>query len=320
MCFGIRAKKRNRGVTFIEIILTLALLLIITAPMITTLKLSADKISAYMDYRKAFNRTSMAVALLKTPVFYCGLGMPVSADKYKNAFGNLRFEPFRWNGPIEVRTGPSSYPNSELRIAYAQPGSSRLAELSVNTSFSGSVMLNRFPESNELPDSFSGSSTDLRRWLLFCGIMPPSLPLYITGVSGKKLFVENNISSHFSIPKGERPCIFRAMTVYCRNGCVYTRDFRASGDQPRVKGIMDMRFDVDVDNKLITVYVLSRGDNIYDNRKLIIGQDSWPEEYISPWIKKSTGYQMYASKFVWRLPNCICESITDGKNVTEQFL
>ena len=319
MLSGLRIR-RNDGFTLVEICIGAALLLVIAVPLITTLRLSADRISVYMDYRKAFNRTLRAAALLKVPVFYCGFGMPVSPAEYNKAFGGIKSDPFRWNGPIEAKSGPSNYPNSELRIAYAQPGSSKLAEHSVSSSFTGCVKLTEAPDSSEMPESFSAGSKDLRRWLLFCGITPPSMPLYITGASGKNLILANNFSSDFSIPKGDRPFVFRAMSVYCRNDYIYTKDFRAAGDQPRVKGVVDMRFDVDMENKLITMYVLSRGDIVHDACRQIIGRESWPEEYIRPWDEKGSRYQMYASKFVWRLPNCICENIMDGKNIVEQHL
>ena len=319
MCFGLGVEKKNSGFTIIEVIMVLALFLVIIPPFITILKLSADKIVFYMDYRKAFDRTSRVVALLKAPVFYCGFGMPVSAERYKNVFCNLNFAPFDWNGPIESITGPSAYPNSELRIVYAQPARWKLDEPSNGVAFTGCVLLTETPEVSELPTSFSRNSTDLKRWLLFRGIVPPSLPLYITCAKGKNLIVENNISSHFSIPNGERPYVFRAMKVYCMNDRVYTRDFRASGEQPRVTGIQDMRFDVDMENKLITMYVLSRGDIVYACGQKIIGQESWPEEYIKPWKEKGSRYQMYAYKFVWRLPNCICENIISSESIEELF-
>lgn len=319
MCFGRIKMGRNSGFTLIELSIALIIFLLMTLSMIATLKLSVDRMLVYMDERKAFNRTSRVIALMKAPVFYCGFGMPVGSDDYKKAFGGQRFDPFRWNGPITTRTGSSNLPNSEMRIAYAQPGSTKIAAESLNFSSPGNIVLNQKPLDSELADSFAGNSNDTKNWILFPNMMPPSLPLCITGIDDKTLNVVNNMNLQFNIPQGDRLFLYRAMSVYCLSDCVYTRDYRAAGDQPRIVGIQDLRFDVDITNRLVTIYILARGDSVFDSPKPIINIISWPTEYIQPWINKPSKYQLYASKIVWGLPNCVQENVTKGKGITERF-
>ena len=95
----------------------------------------------------------------------------------------------------------------------------------------------------------------------------------------------------------------RAMKVYALNDCLYTKDFRSAGDQPRVTGIMDIRFDVDLPNRTVAVYILARGDKLYDSPQEISGKEDWPEEYIGYWIGKGSRYRLFAAKFIWYLPN-----------------
>ena len=113
----------------------------------------------------------------------------------------------------------------------------------------------------------------------------------------------------------------RAMCVYSLNDCLYTKDFRAPGAQPRIKGILDIRFDQDKEKRLIKVYILARGDRLYDSSVEIEGREEWPEEYIRQWEEKGSKYKLFASKSVWFLPNLIgsdliCEEYI---NTTEQF-
>lgn len=321
LSFGHQGSGSTKGFILTELIISLAIFLIITAAILNSLTLSSNKITAFMDYRKAMIRTAKAVALLKMPAFYCGFGMPVGAAEYKKAFGNQKFDPFRWEGPIKSYTGPSGFADSELRIAFAAPGRSRLTKMTLSETKEGYLYLDKLPEKGDIGESFSGYSFDIRNWIFFADTFPPGLPFCITGLSGKIMTVKNYISPAFSILQNDRLYHFRAIRIYCLNGTVYTKDHRSPGDQPRVSGIMDMRFQVDAELKTLTVYVLARGDHEYSEKREIIDAYLWPEEYISPWKDKRSKYQLYASKTVWRLPNCTRENLMNMENasIKEQF-
>ncbi len=311
MSVGRQKIRDHRGFLLTELLISLLTFIVITAAILTTLKLSAEKITSFLDYRKATLRIAKAAALLKAPVFYCGFGMPLSSSVYKRAFGSQKFDPFRWEGPISACKGPNSFANSELRIAYAMPGTPRLSLRTVSEYSESLVRLDKFPPLGSIGESFAGCAFDIRNWVIFPSSFPPALPLRITAASGKTLSVKNNFDSSFSISKGDRIYHFRAMKIYCLNDRLYTKDFRSSGDQPRIEGIRDMRFDVDIGKRTITVYLLVRGDHLYEKNMPIKNSDLWPDEYIGPWISKGSKYQQFAAKRVWRLPNCISEEITD---------
>lgn len=321
MFAGHMRTKDPNGFILAEILISLLIFIVITAAILTTLKLSTEKITSFLDYRKAAVRIAKANALIKSPVFYCGYGMPVAGGSYKKAFGGQKFDPFRWDGPISAYSGPSGLINSELRITYAMPGSVRLSEMTVSHEDENLIRLDRFPEQGSIGDSFTGCSYDIRNWVLFSSSFPPALPFCITGAYGKTLMIKNNFTTSFSLSKGDRMHHLRALKLYCLNDTLFTRDFRASGDQPRVTGIRDIRFDVDIPARKLTVYVLARGDHIYGQKRPIIGAGSWPKEYIEPWIKKETKYQLYASKTIWRLQNCVGSDLIDLEttSVREHF-
>ena len=305
-----RTKDPN-GFILAEILISLLIFIVITAAILTTLKLSTEKITSFLDCRKAAVRIAKANALLKSPVFYCGYGMPVAGGSYKKAFGGQKFDPFRWEGPISAYYGPSGLINSELRITYAVPGIVRLSEMTFSEADENLIRLDKFPEKGTIGESFAGCSYDIKNWVLFSSSFPPALPFCITGSYGRSLMVKNNFSTSFSLSKGDRMHHLRALKVYCLNDTLFTRDFRTSGDQPRVTGIRDMRFDVDIHAKRLTVYVLARGDHIYGEKRPIIGAKSWPREYIDPWLSKETKYQLFASKTTWRLQNCVGPDLID---------
>lgn len=309
MLYGRIIKIKTKGFSLIELLIALLIFVLVTVPIISTFKISIEKMTAFVDYRKAMNRRARAVSLLKAPIFHCGFGMPYDADSYKESFGSLKFEPFRWDGPISVKTGASSFASSEIRIAYAMPGSTKLADQCSTDLPEGTLRLHKFPEPGEIGDSFAAAGADIRNWIFFSSTTPPSTPLRVTGITGKNMQVKNELGKSFQLLKGDRTYHFRALKLYCLNGTIYTRDYRSPGDQPRIAGIVDMRFDLDKPKKLIKIYILVRGDTVYSTKRAIIGKESWPEEYISDWIERSPNYQLYASKIVWRLPNCVEENI-----------
>ena len=303
MWYGQRRSGSSRGFSLPEILVGITLMLMITFPLLPALKASADKTVSYFDYMRAHVRTSRTKAILKSPVFYCGLGMPVSPSKYKRSFGSQKFDPFRWEGPIGVCKGPSGLDKSELRISYSRKGSTKAADAVESNLDEARFMLHKFPEPNELGESFSDNSPDIRNWVFFPSSVPPATPFCVTGLSGKEITVKNSMDASFSICRGDRVHHLRALRVYVLNDCLYTKDFRSPGDQPRVPGIMDIRFDVDVPKKTVAVYILARGDKLYDSPQEISGKEKWPEEYIEYWIERGSRYRLFASKTVWHLPN-----------------
>lgn len=319
--YGQMKRHKNKAFSLIELVVSIGIMLIMTPLFISTVKIAVDRIDIDTEHMKAHKRISRAESLLKAPLFYCGFGMPVDASIYKVAFGSQKYDPFRWDGPISVKKGPSGFDNSELRVSFARPGSAKLTRMTQSETPDGVVNLHKYPDQNEIGDTYSNNSPDVRNWVLFPTSFPPSTPFCVTGLTGKTMSVNNNMGRSFSISGGDRVHHMRAMCVYSLNDCLYTKDFRAPGAQPRIKGIMDIRFDLDIEKRLVKVYILARGDRLYDTPKEIEGREEWPEEYIRQWDEKGSKYKLFASKTVWYLPNLIGSDVICEEyiNATEQF-
>lgn len=280
-------------------------------PMLAALSTVSGRVALYLDYRTASSRAARAAVLLKAPVFYCGYGMPTDAQEYKKAFDDQITEPFSWNGPISSMS--RACPNDELRVAYARPGASRTSRAILSDGPTAVVEFSKNPDANEVASASSFSKPkSVKNWIVFGSAVPLSAPFSITKIEDRSLTVKSYSAENFSIPQCERMYLFRAMKVFCRNGCLYTADYRTSGEQPRVDGVCDMRFDVDRNKKELTVYILVKGNATYDSPRDIIGKESWPDDYLRPWLENLPHYQLYASRRTWRLPNCIGESALNG--------
>lgn len=320
LCGPMKSHK-NKAFSLIELVVSIGIMLIMAPLFISTVKIAVDRIDIDTEHMKAHKRISRAESLLKAPLFYCGLGMPVDASIYKVAFGSQKFDPFRWDGPISVKKGPSGFDNSELRVSFARPGSTKLTLMTQSETPYGVVNLHKCPDQNEIGDTYSNNSSDIRNWVLFPSTFPPSTPFCVTGLNKKTMYVKNNLGRSFSILRGDRLYHMRAMCAYSHNDCLYTKDFRVSGAQPRIKGIIDIRFDLDIEKRLVKVYILARGDRLYDSPKEIEGREEWPEEYLRQWDEKGSKYKLFASKTVWYLPNLIGSDVICEEyiNTTEQF-
>lgn len=315
-----RANRKSSAFTLAELALAMFLALLASGALLTAFKLSADSMYMLLDRRASANRTARAVAFLKSPVFYCGSGLPSDAASYRAAFGNSAYAPYSWNGPIEVRNAPNSYPDGLLMLAYAQPSGIALAGRAISVGGSVNAELSSTPDVDMLAASAGGGSVNIKSWIVFPETMPPSVPLRVMSLSGRRLALRSAAGREFYIQKGAEFSLFRAYRIFCDNGVLYSVDYRTTGTQPRIEGIMDIRFGLDMAERLLTVYVLSRGNHVYKSPREINGAGSWPEEYLAPWrAAQPVNYQLYASKVVWRLPNCIRENILDGTGVAEAY-
>lgn len=319
-----RDKQARRGFTVAGLLLSVAVFLILSPFLAQSIGMGAERITAFTDRRKAFNRVAAVEALLRSPAFYCGLGIPLEPADYKRAFGNANYMPFNWAGPISAGKPPISVsqnnlPNCALLIAYAQPGSTYLSSNAMIKNAGDLIYLNTVPAANEIKSVGNGSYMDTQCWITFSGSIPQKNLLKVRSISGSRIGVQSFTGRSVSIQKGDRMFLFRAMVLVAERDVLYTYDYRTSGKQPRVFGIKDLRFEVDLQRQKLIVYVLARGDKKYDKPVKIMGAENWPSEYLSYWAGKEGDYQLFAERIVLNLPNCTDSNIVDRNDIAEQF-
>lgn len=290
-------------------------------PLLTMLRQTTDYLITQIDYRTAQNRVFSVQSLLRYPVYYCGMGLPVSTEEYKAAFNNSRFQPFNWAGPVSVVNSSSGNKNGELRIVYAKPEPVQLKSNFVYIKQGKRVTLTKKISTNSIITIKSGVPNNIRNCIVFKSSFPSANPLIVRSVNsaGTSLEVESfKNRNFFKLHKNDTMHVLSAMRIFCKNGILYTADFKISGDQPRVAGIDDIRFDFNKDKNTITTYLLVRGNHKFDKIRDIIGIERCAKEIAEEWISKKSNYQRYAVKTVWRLPNCLSTDIFFQKDVTEQ--
>lgn len=286
--------------------------------------MGVEHAAAFADRRKAFARIAAVEAFLRAPAFYCGLGIPVAPDDYRASFGNANYMPYSWAGPVSAGKPPfsisqNSLPNCALFIAYAPPGGSRLADDVTLSDVNTFLPLNAEPAGNEIKSASSSGYMETNNWITFPGSIPQKQLLKVRSINGTRIGVQSLTGENISIQKNDRMHLFRVLILFVERDILYSYDYRTSGKQPRIFGIRDLRFEVDVEKQKLTAYVLARGDRPYDGPERIIGADAWPEEYLAYWNGKASEQQLFAKKIVWGLPNCTATSLLEREDAAERF-
>lgn len=287
-----------------ELAVAFALSIAALPMLLTPFRSSAELYLLRSERLTAERRAETVMSILDEALLCCGIGMPFDAGDYKAAFGSRSLNPFNWGGPLSVTEGLYGEENGKLRLAYGvqegvrtdAPCSSDSGELFISFTLP--------PKANYLElEATYNKGNYVKNWILFENISPPRLPLLVTQLSGRSLKVKSSGGVPFSVPKGDRLTLFRAMECYAASGMFYTKDFRTAGSQPRESAVCDARFELDSGRKLLTVYLLVRGDGPLSSDGMIYGGEDWPRSYLEPWERAELSGNLYAFKFERNLPN-----------------
>lgn len=322
-----RIAGKRPAFTLAELLVSLAVFTIAASALVSLLITAAQRLDYVVDYRKAALRAAEAEAFLRAPAACCSYAMPLNPELYRTALGGYADAPFNWDGPINVgNTGTPFTGRYDVRIdgvlfiAYTQPGSVKVKNLTVLDAENDVIYLNRAPQPSEFSYGQPGKPS-CKQFVCFASAVPPGtvfeLAEYRQGASS--LRIRRSGSGSASVQKNDEARLFRAMAVYAFNDILYSYDYSESGRQPRLRGIHDLRFQADISARKLTVYIVSRGDKQYAGSAPIKGMDNWPGKYLPDSNINGYNRMLLITKIVLELPNCLPPTFLDGANVAEVF-
>jgi len=302
----------------IELLLSMFMIAGIFPIAITLLKQTTDNILNLYDKRVAIQRISSAESLLDYPLYYCGYAMPFDSFDYQKSFNYQTQEPFCWEGPISVATH-NNKSNALLKISYGKREKAIVATTLHYNSLNRTLLLNKKCSNENIKASPSDFPANVQNYVLLASQTKPPVPLPIKQISGNSLLLGKTVYDNFTISMNDPLFVFCAIKLYVDNNILYSKDFRTLGAQPRVNNVIDMRFFLDIEHGCITIYTLVTGDIKIKNRNVLqltnFNKDINNASLVDEWRNFSSPYNLYASKKIWRLPNCINRSNYTPRNM-----
>jgi hypothetical protein len=277
------------------------------------------KITRYTDdINAAQTRAEMVFAILRNPLEQCGYGMPKEVSAYRKSFG-ASGAPFNWQGPISVSTASTALWTREKGICKIAYGVGTKIRTLASADVSGDrieVRVTGVPSMLEGTASDNYSENVVKNWILSGAMMPYFRPLIQYAPprrlpeGGVMLSFRMNAplaDSETFIPENDELFYFRAMecAIMKRDGdyAFVTNDYTGSGWQPRVTGVVDVRFELDADNRLLRVITLTRGIRRYDEIITKGLPEGWPTRYSYAIPADARHYRLMTNRASFALKN-----------------
>jgi hypothetical protein len=275
------------------------------------------------DISAAQDRAEMIFAILRQPLEHCGYGLPKKAADYKNAF-SIENPPFDWPGALSIDTAHVPFGTREngiCRIAYAVQSGIRTMSSSATSSDILKVTTNELPP--PLKGEANGNDKEhfVANWMLFGAMMPYCLPLLQNSAPMKNYDGSYILSLMFnrypsdeaeiSIPENDELFYLRVMecmvTKWNGDFVFVTNDCMRKGGravwQPRVDGVIDVRFEMGERRRFIRVWTLTRGNNRYGEIVTPEIPQGWPEKYAGGIPEEARHYRLMSYSASFALKN-----------------
>ncbi|MDL2263250.1 hypothetical protein LJC31_01215 [Synergistaceae bacterium OttesenSCG-928-I11] len=312
-----RLSKKFPAFTLVETILCLVLTVVLLGGIPHAVYLCQLALHAMSDAHAAQNRAEQVRAIIRPMVETCGYGVSKDPDDFRAAFELGGLAPFNWPGPISVvdgAAGTSGREASTCRIVYAIPSGIRTTQETRTTEDTFQVRVSATPGNLE---SHSTMPHSTKNWALFAAATPRFHPAWLTATSGTGpdgalLLLRRRGNGELLIPRNDELFYLRAAEIQVRayddgtnrdDFALYTNDHTGSGWQPRVVGVVDARFELADERRLLRVVMLVRGEKRYDRDVTTGTPDGWPAKWADDIPQSARRYRLYAHSVAFNLKN-----------------
>ena len=271
------------------------------------------------DVSVAQDRAEMVFSILVGPLEHCGYGLPKKPEDYVYAF-NTPIPPFTWAGPLSI--GTAVHPegireNGNCKIAYAVETKIRTIAKAETAHETMWLTVNNVPSLLNSTSDIFGRGLDVNNWILFGSMMPYCLPARKNMAQTALPNGDISISVMFNrtlpdgdtimIPENDELFYLRVMECQVKSSTeesiFMTRDYMNTGWQPRVEGVVDVRFELDTNRQLIHVWTLTHGTQRFADVVTKGTPPGWPEKYAHNIPHEFRHFKLLAREAVFSLQN-----------------
>lgn len=285
-------KKKSKGFTLVEVILVVIIGSIVMASVVGLLFAFLISHEQDVDFTTARQRGQMVFTILTKPVLGSGLGAPNDTSSFQSVFDDDEDLVSAWDGPLVISPDISGESSRDLYLVYAEPVGIGVEE---ETDFTSGTDCD-IPVSEHATDK-----VDVGDWVSF-----PS-----SGTSFKVTKYENgtqptltvtNYDTSGTVPLFDELHRTRAVRMYVENGVFKADNVFDSGQLGEVSGIGDMFYEWDDDSRVLTAYVLARGQSRKDELVTPSTMDEWPDA-AEPISDENRHYRLSVFRSSWRVRN-----------------
>lgn len=317
----------RRAFTLVEMIIGLVVVLLLfgwTTGAAQMILLVLDDTS---ERRSVQARVDQAFSLLREVADSAALGLPIDADSYRDAFGRIGNAPFNWEGPVSVADSSIAGTHRErsaLRVVYAVPTGTyeriRAVEDAVIDGTRGVVTISAVPSlefTDDDIDPVTGGRTTIKPWVVFGATTPLPMAARLVARPTTEGAGRTRISlaraddgTPRTIHANDELMHLRAAEFQVRvsdnadgtfDSTLYRDARNGTGIQPVVRGVVDARFELDDDARLLTVRLLLRGDKLHDEAMPL--PDDWPTEWSGAIQPRFMRYRLFSETMMFELKN-----------------
>jgi prepilin-type N-terminal cleavage/methylation domain-containing protein len=310
---------RRKAFSLIELLISSALASILLLGLASFIFLPLRVMQHTDDISTAQTRAEMVFSILRQPLEQCGYGLPKDITAYKNAFGAAA-PPFNWPGALSVENGGTISdvrPNGLCKITYAVKTTIRTLSPAVTSTDKLEVKTSGIPALLTGEAKYDDQDYLIKNWIVFGAMMPYCLParqysgpIILPGDNALlSLVIKRPPSGNEEIFVPENDALFYLRALECRvrqyedDYIFATNSHDGSGWQPRIEGVIDVRFEYEEDGRLLRVLTLTRGKHKYNEIVTRDIPEGWPEKYAKSIPKEARYYRLLFNQASYTLKN-----------------
>ena len=249
----------------VELLIAMVILAIVAGAVLMLASTFSRHFVQSSELSTARQRGIMAVTYLENRILQGALGMPGAGSAetdFRTAFNELLTGPS--SADLSVFTqAVNIIGDNELLLAYAMPsGLFTITSNDCSAYGTVAVALSGTPDPTKIAASSAANNytRSTEGWVTF-----PSFgrAFSVETISGSNLTLRSRLDGYLS--ENSEMYYVRFLRAYVSGDSFYAEDVTRQSPQPVVKGIIDCQFSWEIDEGLLTVAVLARGDRRYNS-------------------------------------------------------
>ena len=291
-------RMKGKGFTLVELLVVILVSVLIMGAVLGLLYTFVFNYEESAEYSAARQRGQMAFALLSRPIVEAGLGIPNSETEFRSCFTDYLEDSSipeevvnDWDAPVYVRENSDGDESRDLYIVYSIPSGIANAE---ETYFSNGTSVTLNLTSTDFDGNYD--------WITF----PSARAVFEVGShSAGSYSIEAIPKESGTLPLFDELHYIRFLHARVKDGQLVIEDPVTGDSLGRVEGIEDAVFSCDLDDQIVTTYVLARGDVRHSDFITTGDIDGWPNngDTSVPDDDEARHYRLSAHTSSWRVRN-----------------